>query len=76
MRNISKENLVKYLKEIEQTSTFKDDTEEKKYFLAAYFKYFKKSGGKPFKTFHGGNFNGPISLTDEGEKFLQENNYN
>ena len=74
MRDISKENLVKYLTEINETGQFEADTREKRVFLNTGFKYFNSKGFEKSTAFHGAEYQGGLSLTEYGKSILEENN--
>jgi hypothetical protein len=73
MIDISKENLVKYLKEIDETGQFAADTTEKRVFLNTGFKYFNSKGFEKSRAFHGTEYQGGLSLTDFGKSYLINN---
>ncbi len=72
MRNISKENLVKYLKEIDEKGQFAADTIEKRVFLNTGFKYFNSKDFEKSTAFHGAEYQGGLSLTEYGKSILEE----
>lgn len=71
---ITKELTLELLNEIKQQGSIKADTHEKRIFLEIGRKYFKSDGKEPSQAFHGTIWQHGLSLTEEGKKYLSENN--